>query len=212
MKERTKKDSIQRQMPEEFKENLRDSKPHLNLGVTIRALRQAKGLSGIELCRKAKGLDPRTLTAIEKGRIRNPSIRILQVISEGLRLPLGRLFYEAEMQAPHFLYQGTQKGFCQMDFHKMGIKIISFTPFVKDFFCGKVILGPKRKMDGSFLDHHYPFHISVLVGRVEVEIEEKKILLREGESLFFHGMLKHNWVNPRYREAVLSLVTAPSFL
>ena len=74
-----------------------EAKP-LDLSPVIRKLRLAKNLSGVEFCRKAGDLDPRTLTALEKGRIRNPSIRTLQSVVRGLGITISELFKEAEIE------------------------------------------------------------------------------------------------------------------
>ena len=55
-------------------------------------------------------------------------------------------------------------------------------------------------------------YLSTLIGRVEMQIEDRLISLKEGENLFFNGSLKHSYYNPLQRDVVLSLVTAPSFL
>jgi transcriptional regulator with XRE-family HTH domain len=183
----------------------------LNLGATIRRLRQEKNLSGVELCRRAADLDPKTLTAVEKGRIRNPSIKTMLSISRGLTVTVADLFRQAEVGMDRNLYLGSQKGAFQIEFPWWGVKMVSFTPFIKDFFCGKLILAPKRRVDETLLKHPLPFFISTLIGRFEVTVEGKTLDLKEGDNLFFNGILKHSFHNPLHRESVLLMVTSPSF-
>jgi transcriptional regulator with XRE-family HTH domain len=184
----------------------------MNLNRTVRILRELKKLSGAEVCRKAGDLDPRTLTALEKGRIKNPSIQTLESVARGLSLSVSELFKEAELRLDQFFYHGSQKGAYQMDFPSAGIKVVSFTPLMKDFFCGKFLIGARKKFDESFLKHSRPIFVSVLVGRVEVNVGGKAMALKEGENLFFNGIFKHAFYNPLERESVLLMVTAPSFL
>ena len=191
-------------------ENRPDEKMDLNQ--TLRRLRIEKGLSGADLCRRAGDLDPKTLTAVEKGRIKNPSIKTLLSLSRGLGITVGDLFRQAEMEMDRHLYLGSQKGAFQIDFPWWGVKVVSFTPFIKDFFCGKLILAARQKVDETLLKHPIPFFISTLIGRVEVVIEGKIIDLKEGGNLFFNGILKHSFYNPLHRESILLIVTAPSFL
>ncbi len=183
-----------------------------NLNQTIRRLRQEKRLTGAELCRRAGNLDPRTLTALEKGRIKNPSIQTLESVSKGLDLTISGLFRQAKMRLERNFYLGSQKGAFQMDFPSWGVKMVSFTPLTKDFFCGKMILASHRRLDQTFMDHRMPMYVSTVVGRVEVSLENRKFLLREGENLFFNGILQHSFYNLTERETVLFMVTAPSFL
>lgn len=186
--------------------------PPLLLHDTVRQIRLEKGLSGADLCRSAGDLDAKTLTAVEKGRIKNPSIRTLQSLARGLGISVADLFRRAEMGSSNGFYQGTQKGAYQMEFSRKGIKIVSFTPLVRDFFCGKMIFSSKKTLDETILNHKLPVFISVLIGRFQIDIENQTMVLKEGDNLFFNGMLKHSFTNLLHRESVLWMVTAPSFL
>ncbi|MDP3921464.1 MAG: helix-turn-helix domain-containing protein [Candidatus Omnitrophota bacterium] len=215
MKEpRAKKQSIYELIAAQTEEqhHAESEKASIELHRTVRRLRQAKGFSGVRLCREAGDLDPKTLTALEKGRIKNPSIRTLQSVSRGLSLSVSDLFREAELESESSYYLGSQKGEFQVDFPKRGIKIVSFTPFIRDFFCGKLLLGPRRRLADTLLKHPNPVFVSVLIGRFEVDVETRKATLKEGENLFFNGRLKHVFYNPLHRESVLLMVTAPSFV
>ncbi len=183
----------------------------IDLGATVSELRRQKKISAKQLCEKG-GLDPKTLNAVEKGRIKNPSIQTLQALAAGFEITVGDLFRQAELKFDRNLYAGNQKGFFQVDFHHSGVRVVSFTPFVKDFFCGKVILGSRKRLDHNLLQHPLPLYLSVLIGRVEISVEGKPFSLREGDNLFFNGILKHTFYNPLEREAVFLLVTAPSFM
>ncbi len=184
----------------------------LHLGPTILELRKERKFSAKELCERTKGLDPKTLNALEKGRIKNPSIHTLQALAEGFGITVGDLFRQAEIKFDRNLHFGNQKGFFQVDFHQTGIRVVSFTPFVKDFFCGKVILGSRKRLEGGLLRHPLPIYMSLLVGKIEAKVEGKTFILREGENLFFNGILSHSFYNPLERESVLMMVTAPSFM
>ena len=184
----------------------------LNLPDRIRHLRTVKQLTGVELCRRAGDLDPRTLTALEKGRIKNPSIKTLQSLSRGLNLPISDLFRDLELGSSRYFLRGSPKGEYHIDFPKLGVRLISFVPFIRDFFCGKMILAPRKTLGEGFLKQPIPIFISVLIGRFEITVEESKHPLKVGDNLFFNGHLRHSFCNPSQRESVLWLVTAPSFL
>lgn len=191
------------------------SQETINLSEAIKKIRIKKQISGVELCRKTGNkLDPRTLTAVEKGRIKNPSIQTLQIIASGLGVTVSDLFKTAEMNFPShfFLGTGTQKGSCTVEFHRQGIKLVSFTPLIRDFFCGKLIFESRKKLEGSLLGNFFSMYLSVLVGRFEVTVEDRKVTLKEGENLFFNGLFNHSLQNISQREGALLLVTAPSLL
>ena len=184
----------------------------VDINQTVRRVRQERGLNGVSLCERAGDLNPKTLTALEKGRIKNPSIKTLHSVARGLGLTISDLFRQAEMGIDRHFYVGSQKGAFQLDFPWQGIRAISFTPFIKNFFCGKLIFSAQRRLDETLLKHPLPIFVWTLVGRFEVKVEGKKLDLREGDNLFFNGILKHSFYNPLHRESVLLMVTAPSFL
>lgn len=188
------------------------AKPHfkINLAGTVTELRKARNLSGADLCRLGH-LDPKTLNAVEKGRIKNPSLQTLQSISEGLGVSVSDLFLKAEISEDLNYRQGTQKGAFQMEFPAWGVRVVAFTPMVRSFFFGKILFGAKRIIHDSELKHPHPIFISVLVGRFEVKVGEKKVMLKEGENLYFRGVFPHSIQNMLARESVLFILTAPSF-
>jgi transcriptional regulator with XRE-family HTH domain len=185
---------------------------HPDICKTVKMLRKEKNLSGVGLCQQAGNLDPRTLTALEKGRIRNPSMDTLHAVARGLGLTVSEIFRRAETLQEHHFYQGSQKGLCQLDFPLSGVRMVSFTPFVKDFFCGKLILGPRKTIDQTFLKRPLSIFISTIFGRFEITVESQQVRLREGENLFFNGILRHSFYNPLERESVMLFITSPSFL
>lgn len=184
----------------------------LDLAKAIKDLRESKKLSGVSLCRKSGDLDPKTLTAVEKGRIRNPSIQTLQAIARGLGVSISDLFRKAESALEENFFTGSQKGAFQMDLPKLGIRVVSFTPLKSSFFYGKLILASKKKLDNQSLRHPYSIFISPLMGRFEIAIENTKMVLKEGENVFFNGAFRHSISNLQQRESVLLMATAPSFL
>lgn len=196
---------VQKELKKKRKQN------QLNIGETIRFLRVQRNMRSVDLCREAGDLDPRTLNALEKGRINNPTVKTLESVARGLGVTIGDLFRETETKLEHYFYQGSQKGAYQVNFPAAGVKAVSFTPLMDNFFCGKLILGAKRRLEETLLKHPFPIYASTLVGKVEIEVEQKELTLREGESVFFNGILRHSFYNPLRRESVLMIITAPSF-
>ena len=189
----------------------RNGRDTINLGKKIRELRERSGVSGAELCRRSGGIDPRTLNAIEKGRIRTPSIDMLQAIAGGLGCLVRDLFTQAEVALGRNFHVGSAKGAFQMEFPSCGVRIVSLMPTIREFFCGKMILGPRAKVQDEVPIRSCPMFIEVVMGKIELVIEGERISLKEGENVLFNGSLEHQIQNPLNREAVLWMVTAPSF-
>ncbi|MBI3999608.1 MAG: helix-turn-helix domain-containing protein, partial [Candidatus Omnitrophica bacterium] len=180
----------------------------LKLGETLRRLRERQGLSGAELCRRSGGLDPRTLVAIEKGRIKNPSIESLQKLASGLGCLVKDIFAACEMELEQNYWIGSQKGAFQFEFPKAGLKIISATPFRAPFFCGKLILAPKGYVSADLLKSPFPVFLEIVLGKVEFTLEKQTLTLKEGENVFFDGGFGYALRNLLNRETVIGCVTA----
>ncbi len=182
------------------------------LGPVIRAIRENKRLSAAEVCRRAGSLNARLLCAIEKNRVRNPSIPTLFSVAKGLGVSLGELFTALEIKQDEPIHSGTQKGAFSMELPAWGVRIVSFTPRAKPFFYGKFFLGPRKKFDQTMLKHSYPIFFLALQGRFDVKIGDRSWVLKEGENIFFNAALAHTVTNALQRESALLVTTAPSFL
>jgi transcriptional regulator with XRE-family HTH domain len=186
----------------------------LDMGRIVKRLRAEKGLSGAELCRRGKGVDPKTLVALEKGRIRNPSMITLEALAKGFGMTVSDLFREAEFDQREYFSLGSQKGLYKIDLPSQGIQLISFTPLMEELFCGKMILEGQKQFDEKLLGGNGAgaFFIMTLIGQFEGEIEGRKVTLKEGDNLYFYGGMKFRLANALQRNSTLLLVSVPSCL
>jgi len=186
----------------------------LEMGPMVRRLREERGLSGVELCRRGKGIDPKTLTALEKGRIRNPSMVTLEALAKGFGMSVSDLFRKAEFDQRDYFSLGSPKGLWKIDLSSQGIQLISFTPLTEDLFCGKMILEGQKQFDEKLFggDGAGSFFIMTLIGQFEGEIEGRKVVLKEGDNLYFYGGMKFHLSNALQRHSTLLLVAVPSCL
>ena len=184
----------------------------LEIGSVVRCLREERGLSGAELCRRGKGIDPKTLTALEKGRIRNPSIATLEALAKGLGMTVSDLFRRAELDQREHFSLGSQKGRYKIDLPTHGLQLISFTPLTEELFCGKLILEGQKRFDEKLFSGGGDFFMMTLIGQFEGEVEGRKVTLKEGDNLYFRGGLRFHLANAHQRSATLFLVTTPSCL
>ncbi len=184
----------------------------LSIGQIVRRLREEKGMSGVELCRRGKGIDPKTLVALEKGRIRNPSIATLEALAKGFRMTVSDLFRQAELDQREYFSLGSQKGICKIDLPSQGIQLVSFTPLMEELFCGKMILEGQKCFDEKMLGGGGAFFIMTLIGQFEGEIEGRKVALKEGDNLYFYGGMKFHLANTLQRNSTLLVVAVPSCL
>ena len=184
----------------------------LEIGSVVRRLREERGLSGAELCRRGKGIEPKTLTALEKGRIRNPSIATLEALAKGLGMTVSDLFRQAEFDQREYFSLGTPKGLYKIDLPSQGIQLVSFTPLMEGLFCGKMIFEGQKRFDEKLFSSGGAFFMMTLIGQFEGEIEGRKVILKEGDNLYFAGGMKFSLANALQRNSTLLFVTAPSCL
>jgi transcriptional regulator with XRE-family HTH domain len=184
----------------------------LEIGLVVRRLREERGLSGAELCRRGKGIDPKTLVALEKGRIKNPSIATLEALAKGFGMTVSDLFRQAEFDQRDYFSLGSQKGYCKIDLPSQGIQLISFTPLMEELFCGKMIFEGQKRFDEKLLGRGGAFFVMTLIGQFEGEVEGKKVTLKEGDNLYLYGGMRFRLANILQRNSTLLLVTVPSCL
>ncbi len=187
------------------------SKLEVAPGQVIRRRRQLLGWKAVELARKS-GLNPRTLDAIEKGRIESPSLRSLVSLAHALGVSAASLFSTHESDQDRFFLGGNQKGQHTLEFQKYGFRVVCYTPLVPNFFVGKVILHGESKIEQKVLPTSGMILVQVIMGKLMVHFEDKEHLIREGNYAFFDGCFPHHFQNPQYKECTFLLVTAPSFL
>ena len=183
----------------------------INLARTVRLLREKQRLTGAELCKRSGSLDPKTLTAVEKGRIRNPSIQTLESLARGLGMTVSAIFRQAELGSEKFFLRSSQKGVFHLQLDS-GMELISFTPYTPGIFCGKFLVGGRKTIDRRFIHFDGIVFAMTLVGTFRVKMEHHELELHEGENLYFRGSFDFSFYNPNYRNSVLLVVTAPSFL
>lgn len=180
-------------------------------GRAIRNRRETLGWKAIELSRKA-GINPRTLDAIEKGRIESPSLRNLESLARALGISTASLFSNHETDQERIFLGGNQKGQHTLEFQKFGFRVVCYTPLVQQFFVGKVILQGEKRIEHKVLPTSGMILAQVIMGKLSVHFEDKEHLIREGNYAFFDGCFPHYFYNPQYKECTFLLVTAPSFL
>jgi len=180
-------------------------------GRVIRERRQQAGLKSIELARKAN-VNPRTLNAIEMGRIKSPSVSHLDAIASALGISIATFFSEQSPGSGRVFLQGDQKGEQTLNFHKAGFQVVCYTPLTHQLFVGKVIVQRGVRVEHNHLPTAGYIFAQPLIGKLTVEFDGKEHLIKEGSYTFFDGGFPHSFLNPLNKEISFLLITAPSFL
>jgi transcriptional regulator with XRE-family HTH domain len=194
-------------------------KPFLSWGTLTRMKALAENLKKYRLANrftlkelaKVSNLKISTLSALEHDRIQNPSFHNLGKLAEALRIPQ-ELLLEDENRAP-LCHQGTVRGSAQVEFKKEGLLLVSYTPLLKELFIGKAILKPKSSLSLKQFPRLTFLFVEVIFGKLEVKLENKEIILTEGENLSLASPGKKEFLNPfQMKESSFLIVSTPSLI
>ena len=179
------------------------------IGFLIRELRIRGRLTAREISKRV-GIDPRLLNSIEKGRIRNPSIDRLSEIAQALGMSLTHLIMLYEGKKIANFSKGSSTGEFVMNFEKKGVKLVSYTPPIREMFCGKMILGGKKKLDQAKFTMPATIFVQVILGKIIVEYQDEEVILGEGKNLLINGEHGFCFLNPTHRDASILFFSAPA--
>jgi transcriptional regulator with XRE-family HTH domain len=162
----------------------------LNLGQTVRDLRQAKGftLRGLS---KETGLSPSFISQLERG-ITRASLDSLRVISEALSTSVASLLSAAQPsgESVSYMLAADATGLDGHGHHMSGVALVRGRRAIQPLL---VIGGPREFLD-TYVVHASEEFIHVLAGRVQFElIGEGLYTLGPGDSLYYSAGIKHRW-------------------
>jgi transcriptional regulator with XRE-family HTH domain/KaiC/GvpD/RAD55 family RecA-like ATPase len=182
-----------------------------NLGDKIRTLRKKLGMTQKELADQV-GLTPSFISQLEKSLI-SPSLDSLLKLSEKLNT-----------QPVYFLTDGESGPLQKMvikpterqDIHLPELKgnDLKLQLLVSDVLNRRMepyllIMKEGTIIDGHFYTHKGDEFAYVMEGELEVEIQDEKQLLKQGDSLYIGSIFPSKWVNVGKGEAVLLWVLSP---
>jgi len=182
-----------------------------NLGDKMRTLRKKLGMTQKELAEQV-GLTPSFISQLEKNLI-SPSLDSLLKLSEKLNT-----------QPIYFLTDGENGPLQKMvikpnerqDIHLPELKSSDFKLqlLVSDVLNRRMepyllVMKEGAVIDGHFYSHKGDEFAYVVEGELEVEIQDEKQLLKQGDSLYIGSTFPSKWVNIGKGDAVLLWVLSP---
>ena len=182
-----------------------------NLGDKIRTLRKKLGMTQKELAEQV-GLTPSFISQLEKNLI-SPSLDSLLKLSEKLNT-----------QPIYFLTDGESGPLQKMvikpterqDIHLQEMKgtDVKLQLLVSDVINRRMepyllIMKEGTVVDGHFYNHKGDEFAYVMEGELEVEIQDDKQLLKQGDSLYIGSIFPSKWVNIGRGDAILLWVLSP---
>lgn len=182
-----------------------------NLGEKIKRLRNKLGMTQKELAIRM-GVTPSFISQLEKNLI-SPSLDSLLKLSEKLNTqPIYFLTNgDADSSAKLVIKPNDRQEIHLPEIKNAGIKLESMLsesinrrmkPFLLTLKKGIVI-------NGHFYQHKGDEFFYIIKGEIEVEIQNEKMILREGDSLYIYSDFPSKWVNLSKGDAVLLWVVSP---
>lgn len=162
-----------------------------NVGLRVRALREARGLSIRALAGQA-GISVNTLSLIENSRS-SPTVSTLQGLAAALEVPM-TAFFEAGSSRTSIVHVkgGTQRKvpFANGSVEDLGAGFVASS--LQSFIVR--LRGSSRSVSQPIVHSGYEF-VLCLKGRIEYQIEQGRYNLEPGDSLLFESHLPHRWRN-----------------
>jgi transcriptional regulator with XRE-family HTH domain/KaiC/GvpD/RAD55 family RecA-like ATPase len=182
-----------------------------NLGDKIRTLRKKLGMTQKELADQV-GLTPSFISQLEKSLI-SPSLDSLLKLSEKLNTqPIYFLTDGESGPVQKMVIKPTER----QDIHLPELKgnDLKLQLLVSDVLNRRMepyllIMKEGTIIDGHFYTHKGDEFAYVMEGELEVEIQDEKQLLKQGDSLYIGSIFPSKWVNVGKGEAVLLWVLSP---
>jgi transcriptional regulator with XRE-family HTH domain/KaiC/GvpD/RAD55 family RecA-like ATPase len=182
-----------------------------NLGDKIRTLRKKLGMTQKELAEQV-GLTPSFISQLEKNLI-SPSLDSLLKLSEKLNTqPIYFLTDGESGPLQKMVIKPTERQDIHLpELKSNGLKIQLLVSDVLNRRMEPYLLVMKEGtvIDGHFYSHKGDEFAYVMEGELEVEIQDEKHLLRQGDSLYIGSTFPSKWVNIGRGEAVLLWVLSP---
>ncbi|MDF1500721.1 MAG: helix-turn-helix domain-containing protein [Anaerolineales bacterium] len=164
----------------------------VDVGIRLRKLREAQGISIRELARQS-GLSANAISLIERGRS-SPSVSTLYLLSEALTIPITTLFETLDRKYEIVHRKGSERtrvSFSRGVWEGLGGEM--FKGRVQPF---ALTLETGANSGPSTIVHSGHEFVVCLRGQLEYQVEDETYLLEAGDSLLFKAYLEHRWRNP----------------
>jgi transcriptional regulator with XRE-family HTH domain len=182
-----------------------------NLGEKIKNLRKKIGMTQKELAEQV-GLTPSFISQLEKNLI-SPSLDSLLKLSEKLNTqPIYFLTDEETGPLQKMVIKPDERQ--DIQFPGLRTKDIKLQLLVSDVLNRRMepyllIIKEGTTIGRHFYNHKGDEFAYVIQGELEVEIQNQKQVLREGDSLYIESALPSKWVNAGKKDALMLWILSP---
>ena len=180
-----------------------------NIGVKIKVLRRAKKLTLQDVANET-GFSTALISQIENNNV-SPPIATLSRIANFLDVKIGHFFSENEEECPFEVLRGNERTVIP--------KVVSKDGTDHGYFFESLSVRKKNKRMDPFLltlndkvtntdtySHNGEEFIFVMKGSAELLLNDQRIVLNEGDSVYFDANLKHRLLSSGRDEVKVMVV------
>ncbi|WP_419160619.1 helix-turn-helix domain-containing protein [Rossellomorea sp. BNER] len=172
------------------------------IGFNIRRLRKERGLS-LNNVAETTGVSKAMIGQIERGES-NPTVAVLWKIANGLKVSFTSLLKNEDLPITFVHYKNVQP-VLEDDGRYIVYPIFPFEP-TKKLESYRVELEPDCYYENEGHQEGVEEYLTILSGKMELELDGQQFSLSEGSSLHFYGHKPHIYKNTHGEKAVCQMV------
>lgn len=179
-----------------------------NIGLKIKELRKAQGLTLAELGGKA-GVSASFLSQIENGK-QTPTVVTLKKIADALRIPVKEVF-DLRQETSEYIRRCDDQSLGGLQKIYKQINVLSGKFDGRTIDCFNLVMAPGV---GQVEEHSHPgeeFYL-VLNGTLTVKIEGEEMVVHQDESIHFPSTVSHRLMNCGEEDLRMLGVSTPTLL
>lgn len=174
------------------------------IGKNIAAIRKTRSLSLEELSRRS-GVSTGMLSQIEKEKV-NPTVAVVWKIAYGLDVPFNDLLAREDEEPLFNILHRNEAVILERNAGRVIFRILSPLSMAEKLELYTLTLKKDGVLESSAHSAGTEEFLTVLKGRVSVEVNSKKAVLEEGDTIHFHADVDHVIRNEHDGEALLYMV------
>ena len=174
------------------------------IGKNISLIRKLKNLSLEELSRRS-GVSTGMLSQIEKDKV-NPTVAVVWKISYGLNVPFHELLARDEEKPLFNVMHKNESVILERHDGRVIFRILSPLSMAEKLEIYTLLLKKDGVLESAPHSPDTEEFVTVINGKITVEVNSKKAVLKEGDTIHFHADVKHIIRNENDGDSFLYMV------
>ena len=174
------------------------------IGKNIAVIRKQKNLSLEELSRRS-GVSTGMLSQTEKDKV-NPTVAVVWKIAYGLGVPFHDLLAREDEQPLFNVLHKNEAVILERNDGRVIFRILSPLAMAEKLELYTLLLKKEGVLESNSHAPNTEEFVTVISGKISVDVNSKKAVLNEGDTIHFHADVKHVLKNENDGESYLYMV------